>query len=77
MPSKRLMGFWAFMDIALLAAGAIMVAFSQIFGAPNLLINIALRPNFLLSEYLLQTLFPRIILKPGVKAGWLPVYSSS
>ena len=44
------MGFWAFMDIALLAAGAIMVAFSQIFAQPNLLINIALRPNFLTGE---------------------------
>ena len=44
------MGFWAFMDVALLAAGAIMVAFSQIFAAPNLLINIALRPDFLMGE---------------------------
>lgn len=43
------MSFWAFLDVCLLAAGVILVVFSQVFGMPNLMINFALSKNFLLS----------------------------
>ena len=40
MPSKQLMGAWIFFDLCLLVAGAISIAFSIIWGQPNLLINL-------------------------------------
>ncbi|KAH9946337.1 tetraspanin [Epithele typhae] len=49
MPSKGTMTFWGLLDVSLLAAGAIMVAFSQIFAQPNLLINFALSKSQLFS----------------------------
>lgn len=48
MPSKRLMSFWAFSDICLLAAGVILVAFSEIYRMPNLMINFTLTNDMLL-----------------------------
>jgi len=47
MVSKRLMGFWAFVDFLLLAAGAMSIALSIVWRAPNILMNMALTPNFL------------------------------
>ena len=35
MPSKKLMGFWAFFDICLLASGIIAVVFSLVWHSPN------------------------------------------
>ncbi|KAI1790770.1 tetraspanin [Ganoderma leucocontextum] len=49
MPSKRLMSFWAFLDVCLLAAGVILVVFSEIYRMPNLLINFTLSNDMLLS----------------------------
>ncbi|RPD65863.1 tetraspanin [Lentinus tigrinus ALCF2SS1-7] len=49
MPSKRLMSFWGFVDVCLLAAGVILVVFSELFRMPNLMINFTLSNNFLLS----------------------------
>ncbi|KAI0747864.1 tetraspanin [Daedaleopsis nitida] len=49
MPSKRLMSFWAFVDVCLLAGGVILVVFSQLFKMPNLMINFTLNDSFLLS----------------------------
>ncbi|TFK87369.1 tetraspanin [Polyporus arcularius HHB13444] len=48
MPSKRLMSFWAFLDVCLLAAGAILIVFSELFRMPNLMINFTLNNGFLL-----------------------------
>lgn len=39
MVSKRLMGIWAFFDFCLLAAGAVSLALSMVWRAPNLLMN--------------------------------------
>lgn len=39
MVSKRLMGVWVFLDFCLLAAGAVSIAFSIVWRAPNLLMN--------------------------------------
>ena len=48
MPSKRLMSFWAFLDVCLLAAGVICVVFSELFRMPNLELNFTLNNGFLL-----------------------------
>jgi len=42
MPSKTLMGVWAFLDFALLAAGGISIAFSVIWRTPNALQNMVI-----------------------------------
>jgi len=39
MVSKRLMGVWAFLDVMLLAAGAVTVALSMVWRSPNILLN--------------------------------------
>ena len=39
MPSKKLMGCWAFVDVCLLAAGIIALVFSIVWKEPNLLRN--------------------------------------
>lgn len=39
MVSKRLMGVWAFLDVMLLAAGAVTVALSAVWRSPNVLLN--------------------------------------
>jgi len=39
MVSKRLMGVWAFLDVMLLAAGAVTVALSMVWRSPNVLVN--------------------------------------
>lgn len=39
MVSRKLMGFWVVFDIALLAAGAIALAFSIVWRRPNILMN--------------------------------------
>ena len=39
MPSKRLMGAFAFVDICLLAAGVILIVFSELWRMPNLMLN--------------------------------------
>lgn len=45
------MSFWAVLDFALLVGGALLVAFSQIFKSPNLMINFALNDGWLMSAY--------------------------
>jgi hypothetical protein len=42
MVSKKLMGVWAFFDFALLAAGAVSIALSIVWRAPNLMLNMVL-----------------------------------
>ncbi len=42
------MSFWAFLDVCLLAAGAILIVFSELFRMPNLMINFTLNNGFLL-----------------------------
>jgi len=42
MPSKQLMAVWAFLDFCLLAAGAIIIAFSITFRAPDVIRNLIL-----------------------------------
>ncbi|KAI0713257.1 tetraspanin [Earliella scabrosa] len=56
------MSFWAVLDFALLVGGALLVAFSQIFKSPNLMINFALNDGWLMSGlitgiFLLVTFF--------------------
>jgi len=47
MPSKGLMAFWALLDFLLLGAGGLSIAMSILFRQPNILLNIALSPEFL------------------------------
>jgi hypothetical protein len=56
MPSKALMGTWIALDIMLLAAGAISVAFSIIWRAPNLVLNLVISSNDLTAGLILGIL---------------------
>ncbi|KAI0362727.1 tetraspanin [Trametes cingulata] len=47
MPSKRLMGAFAFADFCLLVAGVILIVFSEIWRMPNLMINFTLSTEML------------------------------
>ncbi|KAJ7090218.1 tetraspanin Pls1 family [Mycena belliarum] len=47
MVSKGLMGAWAFIDFLLLAGGGMSIALSIVWRAPNILMNMALSPEFL------------------------------
>lgn len=47
MVSRKLMGVWAFLDFTMLVAGAILIAFSIVWRAPNLLLNMVFKPEFL------------------------------
>ncbi|KAI8998879.1 tetraspanin [Trametes punicea] len=47
MPSKRLMGAFAFVDICLLAAGVILIVFSEVWRMPNLMLNFTLSNEML------------------------------
>lgn len=49
MVSKKLLGFWAIMDILLLAAGGLAVAMSIVWRAPDLLRNMVFTPSYLTS----------------------------
>ncbi|KAE9407093.1 tetraspanin [Gymnopus androsaceus JB14] len=42
MPSKRLMGMWAFFDFCLLAAGVVSLVFSIIYRKQDILLNLAI-----------------------------------
>lgn len=42
MVSKVLMGVWAALDVLLLAAGAVSIALSIVWGQPNVLMNMVL-----------------------------------
>lgn len=44
MVSKKLMGCFAFIDFCLLAAGAVSIALSIVWRAPNILMNMVLSP---------------------------------
>jgi len=44
MVSRKLMGVWAVLDFLLLAAGAVTIALSLVWRAPNLLLNMVLSP---------------------------------
>ena len=46
------MSLWAFSDICLLAAGVILVVFSEIYRMPNLMINFTLTNDMLLGTFL-------------------------
>jgi len=45
MNSKKLVGVWAFFDFCLLVSGVIALAFSIVWRAPNLLLNLVFRPG--------------------------------
>ncbi|KAJ7286005.1 tetraspanin Pls1 family [Mycena rebaudengoi] len=47
MVSKKLMGCWAFIDFLLLVAAGLSIAFSILWRAPNLLMNMAISNDFL------------------------------
>ncbi|OJT14153.1 hypothetical protein TRAPUB_9264 [Trametes pubescens] len=57
MPSKRLMGAFAFVDFCLLAAGAILIAFSEIWRQPNLMFNFTLSNEMLTGGLILGIFF--------------------
>ena len=42
MPSKKLMGCWAFVDLWLLAAGILTLVMSIVWRMPNLMLNFTL-----------------------------------
>lgn len=44
MVSRKLMGVWAVLDFLLLAAGAVTIALSIVWRAPNTLMNMVLSP---------------------------------
>jgi hypothetical protein len=39
MVSRKLLGIWAFLDVCLLAAGGVTIAFSMVWRQPNVLVN--------------------------------------
>ncbi|KAG6820798.1 hypothetical protein H0H93_011563 [Arthromyces matolae] len=47
MVSRKLMGVWAALDVLLLAAGAVSVAFSIVWRAENTLLNLVITSNYL------------------------------
>jgi len=47
MPSKTLMGVWAFIDFLLLAAGGMTIALSIVWRQPDILMNMAISSEFL------------------------------
>jgi len=53
MVSKGLMGFWAFVDFLLLAAGGMTIALSILWRAPNLLMNLTISSEFLTAGMIL------------------------
>lgn len=57
MPSKKLMGSWAFVDFALLVAGIITLVLSIIWRGNNILRNMVITPQFLdgACHYLIRT----------------------
>lgn len=72
MVSKTLMGIWAFIDLCLLAAGAITVALSLVWRQPNLLMNMVfsksdLTAGLILGISLMVTFFVSIaaIIQPN------------
>jgi len=57
MPSKQLMGFWWFFNFTLLAAGAVSIALSVVWGRPDLLMNLTLNTMDLKLGLVLGILF--------------------
>jgi hypothetical protein len=57
MVSRKLTGVWVFFDFCLLAAGAITLALSIVWKAPNLLLNLVFSDNELTGEPLSRQLF--------------------
>jgi len=57
MVSKRLMGAWVFLDFCLLVAGAVSVALSIVWRAPNLLTNMVFSKNDLTAGMVLGIAF--------------------
>jgi hypothetical protein len=53
MVSKALMGIWAFLDVCLLAAGAVSLAMSIVWRSPNLLLNMVISDAYLTSGMVL------------------------
>jgi len=57
MVSKKLVGAWAVFAFALLAASGILIAFSTIWAAPNVLLNFTISQSFLRAGLLLGIAF--------------------
>jgi hypothetical protein len=57
MVSKRLTGVWVFLDLCLLVAGAVSVALSIVWRAPNLLANMVFSKNDLTAGMILGIAF--------------------
>ncbi|OSD02810.1 tetraspanin [Trametes coccinea BRFM310] len=57
MPSKRLMGAFAFVDFCLLVAGVILIVFSELWRMPNLLLNFTLSNEMLTGGLVLGIFF--------------------
>jgi len=57
MVSRKLMAFWAFFAFALLAASGILISFSIMWRAPNLLLNFVVHPSYLTSGLVLGIAF--------------------
>ncbi|THH06271.1 hypothetical protein EW145_g4197 [Phellinidium pouzarii] len=84
MPSKKLMGCWAFVDFCLLAAGIITLVFSIIWRAPNLLLNLSISSSDLTAGLALGIILlvtwafsvgaviqPNHVTKPLIILNWL------
>ncbi|KAH9901128.1 tetraspanin [Cubamyces lactineus] len=57
MPSKRLMGAFAFVDVCLLAAGVILIVFSELWRMPNLMLNFTFSNEMLTGGLVLGIFF--------------------
>jgi len=53
MVSRALMGIWAFLDVCLLAAGAVSIAMSIVWRSPNMLLNMVISDAYLNSGMVL------------------------
>lgn len=62
MVSRKLMGVWAFLDFLLLAAGAVLIALSIVWKAPNLLMNMVFVPRFLTEGMILGIMLVATVL---------------
>jgi len=56
------MGVWAFLDFLLLAAGGVLIALSIIWKAPNLMMNMVFKPEFLTAGMILGIMLVSTVL---------------
>jgi len=62
MVSRKLMGVWAFLDFLLLAAGGVLIALSIVWKAPDVMMNMVFKPEFLTAGMILGIMLVATVL---------------